>query len=83
MNILPIETIDLIYEYDGRYKKIYDTILKELDLLIFKYTYEREMISESIGMYYNVIELPTEDKEYYVNVINTSFYNYFLKNWDI
>ena len=76
----PLEVVDLIYEYDGRYKNKFKDVLEEIKTINEWYKFTQTTLICSIpNHYYTIMEFPTEEAEYYREIIRQEFSHYYFR----
>ena len=76
LNQLPIELLDKIFDFDGRYKKSYKNVLEELINKVKWFDFRNNNELESMIMYENI--LGEEDKKYIKEIKNRSFSKFYF-----
>ena len=76
LNQLPIELLDKIFDFDGRYKKSYKNVLEELINKVKWFDFRNNNELESMIMYENI--LGEEDKKYIKEIRNRSFSKFYF-----
>ena len=81
---LPKEVLDLIYEFDGRYRKTYKKVIKQINTINEWYNFSHTTLLSSIPNYYNsVMEFPTEEIEFYTKIIKEEFKDFYFRKHNI
>tara|TARA_A100001035_G_scaffold271798_1_gene260364 strand:- start:258 stop:566 length:309 start_codon:yes stop_codon:yes gene_type:complete len=81
MENLPAEIVSKVYEYDGRYKNNFNKVIEIINTLNDWYLFTHETLISAIpNNYSSILELPTEDAEYYRSIIKEEFCNYYFKD---
>ncbi len=81
-NKLPEDIINLIFEYDGRYKRNHDNVVMHIKTINEWYEFTHHTLCASIPNRYhysNILEFPEKEIEYYINIIKEEFNNYYFK----
>lgn len=77
---LPKEVLDLVYEFDGRYRKTYKKVIKQINTINEWYNFSHITLLSSIPNYYNsIMEFPTEEIEFYTKIIKEEFKDFYFR----
>ena len=77
MNRLPYDIINIIYDYDGRYRKNYNKLLKELYYKVEWFKLKKETIVSSMIHYSTMLDL--EQQKYLIDTQELTFSNFFFE----
>ena len=76
---LPIELIDKIFEFDGRYRKSYKDVLNELLNKVKWFDFRNSNELESMIIYESI--LGDDDRKYISQIRNRSFSNFYFEKF--
>jgi hypothetical protein len=78
MKRLPNEIVNIIYDYDGRYKENYNKTIKQIDGYNNWFKLKKETIISSMMHYYLLLE--KESRNYLKDTQELTFSKFFFEN---
>jgi len=78
MKCLPNEIVNIIYDYDGRYKENYNKTVKDIDRYNDWFKLKRETVISSMIHYY--LLLGEESRNYLKDAQELTFSKFFFQN---
>ncbi len=76
---LPIELLDKIFDFDGRYKESYKNVLDELINKVKWFDFRNNTELESMIIYESI--LSEDDREYIQDIRNRSFSKFYFEKF--
>jgi len=77
MNILPNDIINIIYDYDGRYRNNYNKLMKELYYKVEWFKVKKETVISSMIHYSMMLDL--EQQKYLMDTQELTFSKFFFE----
>lgn len=77
MNILPNDIINIIYDYDGRYRNNYNKLMKELYYKAEWFKVKKETVISSMIHYSMMLDL--EQQKYLMDTQELTFSKFFFE----
>jgi hypothetical protein len=77
MNKLPYDIINIIYDYDGRYRKNYNKLMKELYYKAEWFQVKKETVVSSMIHYSMMLDL--EQQKYLMDTQELTFSKFFFE----